>query len=130
MFGYYICKPWLLQDLMVCLKFITSFSPTSMCMFYLLWEWFQWHFSFIFWFMSRKIMHILENQAIFKIQWRLFKKKNTPGQEKFDIKRQSNLFPEKVANTGKVKTQIDLTVKKACFIFYFCFKERIAKLHL
>lgn len=64
-------------------------------------------------------MHILENQVIFKIQRRLFKrKKKTPGQEKFDIKRQSNLFPEKVANTGKVKTQIDLTVKN---MFYFLF---------
>lgn len=50
---------------------------------------------------------------------KIVQKKNTPGQEKFDIKRQSNLFPEKVANTGKVKTQIDLTVKKACFIFLF-----------
>lgn len=54
---------------------------------------------------------------------KIVQKKNTPGQEKFDIKRQSNLFPEKVANTGKVKTQIDLTVKKHVLFFIFALKN-------
>lgn len=47
------------------------------------------------------------------------KKPNTPGPEKFDIRRQSNLFPKKLTSTGKVTTQIDLTVKNM-FSFSFC----------
>lgn len=44
-------------------------------------------------------------------------KKLTPVLEKFDIRRQRNLFSQKVASTGKVTTQIDLTIKS---MFSFC----------
>lgn len=70
--------------------------------------------------MGWRIMHIFENQEIFRIPWRLLKKMDP---EKSDIRKQSNLFPGR----GKVHQEDDNPNRfncKAPFLF-FTFTKRI-----
>lgn len=68
------------------------------------------------------IMHIFENQDIFRISQRLLKKKKM-GPEKFDVRKQSKLFPGR----GKEYLEDDNPNRLSCkeHFLLFTFTRRI-----